>query len=74
MSNFSKSISKFVTCEVRINGKVSCFAKLNNGSWTAVKENGGLDWVEINSTDFANMLEAVESVGADIRFTNHSAA
>ena len=73
MSKFSSSIRKFVTCEVLIHGKVSYFAKLGNGSWTAVKENGTLDWVEVSPSDFNAMLESLESVGAQIRFTNHSA-
>ena len=74
MSKFSSSIRKFVTCEVLIHGKVSYFAKLDNGNWVAVKENGGLDWVEMTSTDFNDMLESVKGIGASIRFTNHSAA
>ena len=72
MSKFSKSIAKFVTCEVSVRGKVSFFAKLDNNNWVAVKD-GNLDWVEITATDFNGMLEAVESIGASIRFTNHSA-
>ena len=73
MSNFLKSIKKFVTCEVRRNGKVSCFAKLDSGNWVAVLEDGSLDWVEMTANDFGNMLESLESIGADVRFTNHSA-
>ena len=73
MSKFSKSIAKFVTCEVNVHGKVSCFAKLADGSWVAVKD-GNLDWCEINPTDFDAMLESLESIGATVRFTNHSAA
>ena len=74
MSNFRNSIEKFITCEVNVRGRVSYFAKLSNGSWTAVKENGTLDWVEMTSTDFNDMLESVKGIGASIRFTNHSAA
>ena len=73
MSKFVKLISKFITCEVGLHGKVRYFAKLGNGSWAAVVFDGSLDWVEISSTDFGNMLESLESVGATIRFTNHSA-
>ena len=74
MNKFSKQVLNFVTCEVHLHGKVSCFAKLDNGSWVAVKKDGSLDWVENRTADFADMLEALESVGADVRFTNHSAA
>ena len=73
MSNFLKPISKFVTCEICLHGKVRYFAKLADGSWTAVKDDGSLDWVEVSSADFNDMLESVESIGASIRFTNHSA-
>ena len=73
MSKFSKSIAMFTTCEVHTHSKVSCFAKLSNGNWVAVKDSGDLDWVEMNSIDFSDMLETVESIGANIRFTNHSA-
>ena len=73
MSDFKKAIGKFVTCEVNHRGKVRHFAKLDNGNWSAVFDNGSLDWVEVNPSDFNAMLESVESVGATIRFTNHSA-
>ena len=72
MSDFSKSISKFITAEVNLHGKVSYFAKLDSGSWAAVKD-GSLDWVEMTADDFNNMLESLKSIGADVRFTNHSA-
>ena len=72
MSKFAKSITEFVTCEVGLHGKVSYFAKLADGHWVAVKD-GSLDWVEMTANDFGNMLESLESVGATIRFTNHSA-
>ena len=74
MTNFVKSIKEFVTCEVHIHGNVRYFAKLADGSWTAVKDDGSLDWVEVSSADLNDMLESVESIGASIRFTNHSAA
>ena len=73
MNKYEKKINQFVTCEVSVHGNVKCFAKLANSNWVAVLDNGDLDWVEVNSTDFASMLEVVESVGANIRFTNHSA-
>ena len=73
MSNFKKLMNEFITCEVNHHGKVRHFAKLGNGNWSAVFDNGSLDWVEVNPSDFNAMLEAVESVGAQIRFTNHSA-
>ena len=73
MSDFSKSISKFVTAEVNLHGKVSYFAKLADGHWAAVKDDGSLDWVEMAENDFSNMLESLEVIGATIRFTNHSA-
>ena len=73
MSNFLQSIKKYLTCEIRLHGKVKHFAKLADGSWTAVKDDGSLDWVEISSTDFNDMLKSVETVGATVRFTNHSA-
>ena len=74
MSKFSSSIRKFVTCEVLIHGKVSYFAKLSDGSWVAVKADGSLDWVEIKPEDLNDMLTSMESIGASVRFTNHSAA
>ena len=74
MSNFRNSIEKFITCEVNVRGRVSYFAKLSNDSWVAVKDGGSLDWCEINPTDFDAMLESLESIGATVRFTNHSAA
>ena len=74
MNKFAKSINQFTTCEVHHRGKVSCFAKLANSNWSAVFDNGSLDWVEVNPTDFCSMLESLESVGATVRFTNHSAA
>ena len=73
MSDFKKSIGKFVTAEVNLHGKVSYFAKLDNGDWAAVKDDGSLDWMEVSSADFNDMLVSLESVGADVRFTNHSA-
>ena len=73
MSDFSKSISKFVTAEVNLHGKVSYFAKLDNNNWAAVKDDGSLDWVEMTANDFNDMLESLKSIGADVRFTNHSA-
>ena len=73
MSKFSKLINKFVTAEVKKNGKVRYFAKLANGSWVAVFDDGSLDWVEMTANDFGTMLESLESIGADVRFTNHSA-
>ena len=74
MSNFKKSISTYITCEVHLNGRVNCLAKLDNGNWVSVKADGSLDWVEICPADLNAMLEAMESIGSEIRFTNHSAA
>ena len=74
MSNFKKSINQCITCEVHHHGKVSCFAKLANGNWVAVKDDGTLDWVEVSPADLNDMLTSMESIGASIRFTNHSAA
>lgn len=73
MSNFKKSIDKFSTCEIHTHGKAAHFAKLDNGSWVAVNDDGSLDWCEMSSNDFGNMLESLESVGARVVFTNHSA-
>ncbi len=73
MTKFTKSINQFATCEVHAHGNVRCFAKLANSNWTAVKDDGSLDNIEMTSDDFCSMLEAVESVGASVRFTNHSA-
>ena len=73
MSKFAKSINKYLTCEVYHRGRLSYFAKLDDGSWAAVKDDGSLDWVEMTSSDFNDMLESLESIGADVRFTNHSA-
>ena len=73
MANFIKPISEFITTEVNLHGKVRYFAKLADGNWAAVKDDGSLDWVEVSSTDFNDMLKSVESIGARIRFTNHSA-
>ena len=74
MTNFRSSMEKFITCEVTLHGKVKYFAKLADEQWVAVKDDGSLDWVEIAATDFNGMLETVESIGATVRFTNHSAA
>ena len=74
MSNFKKSISTYITCEVHLNGRVNCLAKLDNGNWVAVKADGSLDWVEIKPADLNDMLTSMESIGASVRFTNHSAA
>ena len=74
MSNFLKQMSRFITCEVVLHGKVKYFAKLDNSNWVAVKDGGDLDWVEMASEDFNDMLETIESIGASVRFTNHSAA
>ena len=71
---FRKEIEKFVTCEVKLHDNVRCFAKLSNGSWSAVKDDGSLDWVEVGEADFNDMLESLKSVRASVRFTNHSAA
>ena len=73
MSDFLKSISEFVTAEVNLHGKVSYFAKLANCHWVAVKDDGSLDWMEVSSADFNDMLESLKSIGAGVRFTNHSA-
>ena len=73
MSNFSKLINGFVTAEVNLHGKVRYFAKLANDNWVAVKDDGSLDWMEVSSADFNDMLESLKSIGADVRFTNHSA-
>ena len=74
MSNFAKSINQCITCEVHLHGKVNCLAKLDNGNWVAVKADGTLDWVEVSPADLNDMLTSMESIGASIRFTNHSAA
>lgn len=74
MTSFRKEMEKFITCEVKIHDKVSYFAKLDNNRWVAVHEDGSLDWVEVSESDFSDMLTSLESVGANIRFTNHSAA
>ena len=73
MSNFKKLMNEFITCEVNVHGKVSYFAKLADGSWVAVKD-GNLDWVEMTESDFNDVLESLEGIGAGVRFTNHSAA
>ena len=73
MSDFTKLISRFVTCEICREGKVSYFAKLDDGSWVAVKDDGSLDCYPVNSTDFNDVLKSLESLGANIRLTNHSA-
>ena len=73
MSKFSEQVNKFISCEVSVHGKVSFFAKLDDGSWVAVLGNGSLDNIEMTSDDFCSMLESLESIGANIRFTNHSA-
>ena len=73
MNKFTKQIRGFVTCEVSTNSRVQCFAKLANNNWVSVKADGSLDWVEVSPSDFNDMLETVESVGATVRFTNHSA-
>ena len=73
MSDVKKASGKVVTAEVNLHGKVSYFAKLDNGDWAAVKDDGSLDWMEVSSADFNDMLVSLESVGADVRFTNHSA-
>ena len=72
--NFKESINDFVTCEVHMNGSVNCFAKLGNGNWVAVGLDGNLDGAEMAAADFVQVLETLESIGANIRFTNHSAA
>ena len=74
MSNFKKLITEFVTCEIHMGDKVNCLAKLENGNWVAVKADGSLDWVEISAQDLESMLESLKEAGANIRFTNHSAA
>ena len=74
MSKFTKLITEFITCEVHHKNNVNCFAKLADGNWVAVKKDGTLDWVEVSPSDFESMLETIESVGATVRFTNHSAA
>ena len=72
--NFKESINDFVTCEVHYKNKVSYFARMDNGNWVAVNPDGSLDPVEVCPADFESMLETVESLDANIRFTNHSAA
>ena len=72
--NFKSAINDFVTCEIHYGNRVQCFAKLGNGNWVAVLDNGDLDSVEVCGADLESMLETVEGIGADIRFTNHSAA
>ena len=69
MSKFAKSINKYLTREVYHHGNISYFAKLDNNNWAAVKD-GSLDWVEMTPIDFGNMLESLESIGADVRFTS----
>lgn len=73
MTNFRSSMEKFITCEVTLHGKVKYFAKLSDNNWVAVISNGNLDWVEVSPSDFNDMLKSVETVGATVRFTNHSA-
>ena len=73
--DFKKACSDFVTCEIHYkDGRVHCLAKLANNNWVAVKKDGNLDWVEICPADLVVLLETVESIGASVRFTNHSAA
>ena len=71
---FKESVRQFVTCEVRVHGTVSYFAKMDNSNWVAVKADGNLDGAEMAAADFVQVLETLESIGASIRFTNHSAA
>ena len=72
---FLKKISEFVTCEVHYKNEVNCFAKLDGGQWVAVKADGTLEHgLEMAAADFNSMLETLESIGATVRFTNHSAA
>lgn len=71
--NFKESINKFVTCEIHYKNEVNCLVKLDNGNWVAVKKNGSLDWVEVSPADLHDVLTSMESIGAEVRFTNHSA-
>ena len=71
---FLKSISQFISCEVHVHGRVSYFAKLDDNQWVAVLDNGDLDGDPMAAADFDNILETLESIGAEVRFTNHSAA
>ena len=72
--NFKKFLNDKVTCEIHLHGSVNCFAKLDNGNWVAVLDNGDLDGVEVSPADFNEVLTSMESIGASVRFTNHSAA
>lgn len=72
--SFKKFLNNFITCEIHRGGEVNCLAKLENGNWVAVKADGSLDWVEISAQDLESMLESLKEAGANIRFTNHSAA
>ena len=72
--NFKSAINDFVTCEIHYGNRVQCFAKLGNGNWVAVLDNGDLDGVEVSPADFNEVLTSMESIGASVRFTNHSAA
>ena len=71
--NFKESIRQFFTCEVSRNGEVRYFAKMDNSNWVAVGLDGNLDGAEMAAADFVQVLETLESIGANIRFTNHSA-
>lgn len=73
MSNFSKEINDFFTCEVWRNGNCQCFAKTDDGHWAVVLDNGDLDGAEMAAADFNTLLKTLESIGAEVRFTNHSA-
>lgn len=70
--NYKDKLGKFSTCEIHTGTSVTCFAKLANGRWVAVR-NGNLDDFEITPIDFESMLEVVSTTGAEVRFTNHSA-
>lgn len=72
--NYKNSIEKYVTCEVHYGNSVRCFAKLTDGNWVAVFPDGNLDAVEVCPADFCSVLTTMESLGAEVRFTNHSAA
>lgn len=71
--NFKEQLRHSVTCEIHYKNEVNCMVKLDNSNWVAVKKDGSLDWVEVSPADLNDVLTSMESIGAVIRFTNHSA-
>lgn len=73
-SAIKKGMREHVTVTVQgSDGNRKSWAKLEDGNWVAVKDNGDLDDFEIRPEDFYDLLCIFRDSGRQVVFNDHSA-